>query len=322
MKGRGARMGLASMLVVSAVLTLASCGEDSGPGSTSVASSTSTGPTQAERRAARIKRQREERARARDRRQAQRQRERQRERAAARQQQAALHCPDSTHVLDGVYHPDRLVVRDSCRRITGTVEDVRDEEDGDIHVLVRLDSQYRSMLMDANFSIQHGDLVVEFMPRDYGHLPRPSIGDRLVLVGAYVDDTQHSWAELHPVWSVSINGGPIHQSGPQFGGSPAYALSDNALATCRTNTGARCMGYNGQVAPPPSDESDEGGGGSAGGSSGGSGCTPGYSPCLTPASDYDCSGGSGDGPEYTGRVQVSGSDPYGLDTDGDGVGCE
>jgi hypothetical protein len=45
--------------------------------------------------------------------------------------------------------------------------------------------------------------------------------------------------------------------------------------------------------------------------------------CLDPAaSDYDCSGGSGDGPKYTGRVKVVGSDPFGLDADGDGVGCE
>lgn len=54
----------------------------------------------------------------------------------------------------------------------------------------------------------------------------------------------------------------------------------------------------------------------------GGNCTPGYSPCLPPASDYDCIGGSGDGPEYTGRVTVTGSDPYGLDSDNDGVGCE
>ena len=52
------------------------------------------------------------------------------------------------------------------------------------------------------------------------------------------------------------------------------------------------------------------------------GCTPGYSPCLPPASDYDCSGGSGDGPKYTGYVTVTGSDPYDLDSDGDGAGCE
>jgi hypothetical protein len=51
-------------------------------------------------------------------------------------------------------------------------------------------------------------------------------------------------------------------------------------------------------------------------------CTPGYSPCLAPASDYDCFGGSGNGPKYTGPVRVTGSDPYHLDRDGDGKGCE
>jgi resuscitation-promoting factor RpfB len=52
-------------------------------------------------------------------------------------------------------------------------------------------------------------------------------------------------------------------------------------------------------------------------------CTSGYSPCLPPASDYDCAGGSGDGPAYAeGPIAVTGSDPYGLDDDSDGVGCE
>jgi hypothetical protein len=40
------------------------------------------------------------------------------------------------------------------------------------------------------------------------------------------------------------------------------------------------------------------------------------------ASDVDCAGGSGNGPEYTGRVRVIGPDVYGLDRDGDGIGCE
>lgn len=50
-------------------------------------------------------------------------------------------------------------------------------------------------------------------------------------------------------------------------------------------------------------------------------CTPGYKPCLPPISDYDCKGGQGDGPGYTGRVEVTGTDPYDLDRDGDGFGC-
>jgi resuscitation-promoting factor RpfB len=56
-------------------------------------------------------------------------------------------------------------------------------------------------------------------------------------------------------------------------------------------------------------------------------CTQGYSPCLVyhGGADYDCAGGSGDGPYYTKpgvTYHVTGSDPYGLDADGDGLGCE
>jgi hypothetical protein len=52
-------------------------------------------------------------------------------------------------------------------------------------------------------------------------------------------------------------------------------------------------------------------------------CSAGYKPCLPPASDYDCAGGSGNGPGYAdGPIYVSGSDPYDLDADGDGVACE
>jgi Glucodextranase, domain B len=53
-------------------------------------------------------------------------------------------------------------------------------------------------------------------------------------------------------------------------------------------------------------------------------CHPAYDPCLDPnASDYDCEGGSGDGPKYTGPVTVKDpSDSYDLDRDGDGHGCD
>jgi hypothetical protein len=52
-------------------------------------------------------------------------------------------------------------------------------------------------------------------------------------------------------------------------------------------------------------------------------CTAGYGRCLHPASDYDCAGGSGNGPRYVySAIRVTGSDPYGLDSDNDGWGCE
>lgn len=53
------------------------------------------------------------------------------------------------------------------------------------------------------------------------------------------------------------------------------------------------------------------------------GCDPNYSGCVPVASDVDCAGGSGNGPAYVaGPVTVVGADPYGLDADGDGLGCE
>jgi resuscitation-promoting factor RpfB len=56
----------------------------------------------------------------------------------------------------------------------------------------------------------------------------------------------------------------------------------------------------------------------------GSGCDPNYSgACVPIASDVDCKGGSGNGPAYVqGPVRVVRSDIYGLDSDGDGIGCE
>jgi hypothetical protein len=49
----------------------------------------------------------------------------------------------------------------------------------------------------------------------------------------------------------------------------------------------------------------------------------GYDPCITPGPDVDCDGGEGDGPRYvSGPVYVDGADPYGLDSNYDGVGCE
>jgi hypothetical protein len=53
-------------------------------------------------------------------------------------------------------------------------------------------------------------------------------------------------------------------------------------------------------------------------------CDPSYAgACLNPnATDYDCEDGSGDGPKYTGAVEVVGDDHFELDRDGDGSTCE
>jgi hypothetical protein len=159
------------------------------------------------------------------------------------------YCPAKSHVLDGVYHPERLVVMRICQRASGTVRKVILEEDGDLHIRLHLSAGYVGLRNGVNDAKQKGDLVAEFMPRDGGHLPRPAVGDFVTLVGAWVTDTEHGcssclaegWNELHPVWREILNGA-VFTSGPQNGGSPASVRSKNAADTC-CDHGQRCTGY-------------------------------------------------------------------------------
>jgi hypothetical protein len=154
-------------------------------------------------------------------------------------------CPSAPTVLDGVYHSKRLTVRASCKTGAGTVVHVKQESgsggDGDLHIQLKLDPAYVSLRNAKNVSLQGGNLVVEYMPRDGGHLPKPAVGEHLVLKGAWVLDTQHGWQELHPVWSVTVNG-QTYRSGPQNGGSPDSDKSSNSRTDCRDH-GHACAGY-------------------------------------------------------------------------------
>ncbi|MBW4719070.1 hypothetical protein [Saccharothrix obliqua] len=52
-------------------------------------------------------------------------------------------------------------------------------------------------------------------------------------------------------------------------------------------------------------------------------CHPNYGGCVPIASDVDCAGGKGNGPEYVqGPIDVLGPDVYDLDNDHNGVACE
>jgi hypothetical protein len=154
-------------------------------------------------------------------------------------------CPSRQNVLVGAWDPHRLTVLNGCQPVAGTVEAMSAEQDGDVHFDIAVDPSYRRLLSTGNFEAQHGWLVVELMPRDGSHLPEPAVGDRVALVGAWVNDTNHSWHEIYPVFSEAINGGPAHTSGPQYGGSPPSAGSSEAPTDCRTTGGARCPGYAG-----------------------------------------------------------------------------
>jgi hypothetical protein len=204
-------------------------------------------------------------------------------------------CPSDP--LLGVYHPSRLAVLSACQWYVGTVVAIRPEDDGDHHVDITPDAGYGRFLNSGDRENQQGGLLMEIMKGQ--DLPLPFVGERVSIFGTWVYDTSHGWNEIHPVWAIKyLDTGRLVRKLPP----------DPPL-------------YN-----PDAGEDGGAGGGSGGSDGGGGNCTPGYSPCLPEGpSDYDCSGGSGNGPAYTepGVVYtVTGSDPYGLDADGDGSGCE
>ncbi len=169
-------------------------------------------------------------------------------------------CPPDEQALEGVYHPERLKILNPCQKASGTVAKVSHEKDGDLHIRLTLDPQYSSLLSEGNNSKQHGDLVVEYMARDGGHLTEPKTGDHLDVLGVWVDDEDHNWNEIHPVFSASLNGGLEEVSGPRFGGSPASDRARNAASGCHTETGQACSGYGTgtDTSDEPSDSKAEG----------------------------------------------------------------
>jgi hypothetical protein len=119
-------------------------------------------------------------------------------------------CPAPASALTGVYDPSRLTVLIPCQSFSGTVDHVVPMLDGDYHVDLVPDPGYEWLLNGAN----EGLLVVEIMPRDLGRLAIPSAGEHLKLAGAYVNDTETGWNELHPVWAEWRDDGSTYMSSP------------------------------------------------------------------------------------------------------------
>ena len=112
------------------------------------------------------------------------------------------HCRSGSPLV-GVYHPKRLKVKSRCRVAVGTVEKVKPElYDGDIHIGLRLDAHESSLLSDGNSRVG-GTLVVEIIPWDRSRVFVPEVGQRIQVVGPWVEDTAHGWNEIHPAWWIS-----------------------------------------------------------------------------------------------------------------------
>jgi hypothetical protein len=112
------------------------------------------------------------------------------------------HCRSGSPLV-GVYHPERLKVKSRCRVAVGTVEKVKPEVyDGDIHLELQLDRGQEALLSSGNARVG-GTLIVEIIPWDRSRVLVPEVGQRIEVVGPWVDDTAHGWNEIHPAWWIS-----------------------------------------------------------------------------------------------------------------------
>ena len=157
-------------------------------------------------------------------------------------------CPPANQAMVGVWGQGRLKAIDPCQKASGTVLKAEHEPDGDLDLYVDLDPAYDELAGSATeLNFLHrwgpGDVLVELMPRDGGHLPAPVEGDHLDLMGAWVTDTNHGYNEIHPVWSESINGEDEHTSGPKNGGSLPQSTGQTAAADCKDANKNHCTGY-------------------------------------------------------------------------------
>jgi hypothetical protein len=127
-----------------------------------------------------------------------------------------------------VYHPQRLIVKQQCLSVTGTIVDatagkksdgVRHEADGDTHGWLKVDAEFENLLNAGNMSDEGGNLVFEIVCRfpvtqqdaksaclNYtDHVSLPPVGSHVQIVGTLVQDTFHAkWIEIHPVTRITV----------------------------------------------------------------------------------------------------------------------
>jgi uncharacterized protein YraI len=137
---------------------------------------------------------------------------------------------DST-ISAHVYHPKRLIVKQECIAVTGTIVDAtatetnkqldgtRHEPDGDTHGWLKVDSGFENLLNSGNMHDEAGNLVFEIICKFpvtqpdaktacqgfTDHVSLPPVGSHVRIVGRFVQDTFHGqWNEIHPVTSITV----------------------------------------------------------------------------------------------------------------------
>ena len=117
-----------------------------------------------------------------------------------------------------VYNPERLEVIDKCKTVTGVIEESSADEDGDQHMLLKLDNGQDQLLTKKNVKKKQGDLVIEAVCANKPTLKKvgntcngyinkiqiPKLGDHVKVTGSLVNDTHNGWNEIHPITKIEI----------------------------------------------------------------------------------------------------------------------
>ena len=117
-----------------------------------------------------------------------------------------------------VYNPERLEVIDKCKTVTGTIAESNADEDGDQHMLLKLDNGQEQILTKRNYKKKEGDLVIEAVCANKPSLKKvgntcegyinkiliPGIGERVKVTGSLVIDSHNGWAEIHPITKIEV----------------------------------------------------------------------------------------------------------------------
>ena len=117
-----------------------------------------------------------------------------------------------------VYDPTRLEVIDKCMTATGVIEESSADDDGDQHMLLKLDAGQENLLNKKNIKEKNGYLVIEAVcmanitnPKVGGackgyvnHVQLPEVGNHVKVTGSYVIDSHNGWAEIHPITKIQV----------------------------------------------------------------------------------------------------------------------
>ena len=115
-----------------------------------------------------------------------------------------------------VYKAERLAVKADCTTVTGTIAERSTSDDGDEHMLLKLDAGQEGLLTAKNKEKKDGNLVIEAVCVNKTSLEKvggtcngfnnqvnlPSVGDHVSVTGTFVVDSHNGWTEIHPITSV------------------------------------------------------------------------------------------------------------------------